>query len=184
MPAARSLILAVPALVAAHAAAQSVLYGVASNGDFVRIDKATGVGTLIGNSGVGANGAAADSHGRVFSGGGNADQIIRIDPATGAGSVFLTTTGRPGGYGIRGMAFDPSDRLYVVLSQADTSAIDTLATIDMASGAYTVIGPTARTDIQALACSPAGVLYAIGVNFNGRLYTLDATTGAATTIGG
>jgi hypothetical protein len=169
---------------AARAGAQTALYGVASNGDLIRLDKATGAGTLIGNSGVGANGAAADSTGRVLSGGGNADQIIQIDPATGAGSLFLTTTGRPFGYGIRGMAIDASDHLYVVLSQADTTAIDTLATIDMTTGVYTVIGPTGRSDIQALAFSPSGSLYALGVNLGGRLYQLDPATGAATIIGG
>jgi hypothetical protein len=166
------------------ASAQAVLYGVGANGDLIRIDPATGAGTLIGNSGVGANGATEDNAGHILSGGGNADQIISIDPATGAGSVFLNTTGRPLGYGIRGMAVTPANVLYVVMSQADTTAIDTLATIDLVSGAYTVIGPTGRTDIQALASSPAGVLYAVGTNLGGRLYQIDATTGAAAVVGG
>ncbi len=174
----------IPALLAAAAQAQTTLYGISASGDLIRIDKATGAGTVIGNSGVGANGAAADSTGRILSGGGNADQIIQIDPATGAGSLYLTTIGRPFGYGIRGMAFDSTDHLYVVLSQADISAIDTLATIDTTTGAYTVIGPTGRTDIQGLAFSPSGTLYGVGVNFGGRLYTLSTVSGAATTIGG
>src|ERR1051325_2651671 len=104
------LLLLFPVLIGAPVLGQTVLYCVAFNGDLIRIDKATGAGTLIGNSGVGANGAAADPQGRILSGGGNADQIIQLDPATGAGTVFLTTTGRPFGYGIRGMAFDPSGR--------------------------------------------------------------------------
>jgi streptogramin lyase len=162
---------------------QATLYAVGANGDLIRLDPATGAGTLIGNSGVGCNGATADNAGHILTGGGNADQIIAIDPATGAGSVFLNTTGRPFGYGIRGMAVTPSNVLYVALSQADTTVIDTLATIDLVTGAYTVIGPTGRTDIQALASSPSGVLYAIGVNLGGRLYQLDPTTGFASVVG-
>jgi hypothetical protein len=178
------LVCAPVVLFALHASAQSTLYGVSSAGDLVRIDKATGAGTLVGNSGVGANASAADSTGRIFSGGGNADQIIQIDPVTGAGAVFLTTTGRPGGYGIRGMAFDPSDHLYVALSQADTTAIDTLATIDMTTGMYTVIGPLGRSDIQELAFSPSGTLYALGIYSGGQLCQVDTLTGLATVIGG
>ena len=164
--------------------ARAQLYGVTGAGDLLRIDTATGAGTMIGNSGVSANGAAADNAGRILSGGGNPDQIIVIDPVTGAGSVFLTTTGRPTSFFIRGMAVSASGVLYVVLSQIDTGAIDTLATIDMITGAYTVIGPTGRPDLQALAFSPGGGLYAIGINSGGRLYRLDPATGAATLIGG
>jgi len=86
----------------------------------------------------------------------------------------------PRGY-IRGMAVSGSV-LYVTLSQASTSTVDTLARIDMTTGVYTVIGPTGRTDIQGLAISPTGVLYAAGIS--GGLYTLDSSTGAATVIGG
>ena len=172
------------ALLSAPTLAQTPLYGISASGDLVRIDKSTGAATLIGNSGVGANGAAADSQGRIFSGGGNADQIIRIDPATGAGTVFLNTVGRPGGFGIRGMAFDSSDHLYVVLSQASTTTVDTLATIDMTTGIYSVIGPTGRSDIQGLAFSPSGTLYALGISLGGQLCTLNTSTGSSVTIGG
>ena len=170
--------LAVPAL------AQPVLLGVTAGGDVYRIDALSGGATLVGSSGVGANAAASDASGRLFTGGGNADQIIEIDPATGAGSVWLTTTGRPAGYGIRGMAFDGAGGLFVILSQADTQAIDTLARIDLASGAYTVIGPTGRTDIQDLAIGPSGALYGVGILGGGELYQINTGTGVATVIGG
>jgi streptogramin lyase len=174
----------VVAAIGAPAIAQSVLYGVSSGGDLIRIDPGTGAGTLIGNCGFGSNDACADNAGHILSGGGPADQIIAIDPATGAGSVFLNTTGRPFGYGIRGMTVTPSNVLYVVLSAADVSVIDTLARIDISSGVYTVIGPTGRTDLQALASSPTGDLYALGINLSGQLFRLDPTTGAATLVGG
>jgi hypothetical protein len=172
---------------ALSAAAQTALYGVAASGDLVRIDTASGAGVLIASSGFGCNAAAADSQGRILIGGGagaQADQIITIDPATGQGSVFLNTVGRPIGYGIRGMAVGAGTDLWVVLSMADVGAIDTLARINLSTGVYTVVGPTGRTDLQALAISPAGVLYALGVNLGGVLCTLNPTTGAATLIGG
>jgi hypothetical protein len=165
-------------------AARAQLFGVTSGGDLVLIDRTTGVGTVIGNSGFGANDACVDHAGHILSGGGNPDQIIAIDPTTGAGSIFLNTTGRPTGYFIRGMSVSPDNVLYVALSQIDTTTIDRLASIDMTTGAYTVIGPTGRTDIQALAFSPSGTLYAIGINNGGTLLQLDPTTGAATVIGG
>src|SRR5678815_1579631 len=169
---------------AASVHAQSQLYGVTFGGTLIHIDKLTGAGELVGNSGLTCNAAAADPAGHILIGGGSgaaADQIIALDPLTGAGSVFLNTTGRPVGYGIRGMAVSGSV-LYVTLSQASTSTVDTLARIDMTTGVYTVIGPTGRTDIQGLAISPTGVLYAAGIS--GGLYTLDSSTGAATVIGG
>jgi hypothetical protein len=164
--------------------ASAQLYGVTSGGDLVSIDTTTGVGTVIGNSGFGANDACTDNAGHILSGGGNPDQIIAINPATAAGSVFLNTTGRPANYFIRGMTVSASNVMYVALSQIDTTTIDRLASIDMTTGAYTVIGPTGRTDIQALAFSPSGTLYAIGINNGGTLLQLDPTTGAATVIGG
>jgi hypothetical protein len=165
----------------AQAAAQSTMYGITGGGDLVLIDRATGAGSFIGPIGFGAaNAGAADSQGRIFTHNSSSDQLILVDPVTGAGSVYLNLTGRPVGYGIRGMAFDAQDQLYVALSQASTSVIDPLATIDMTTGAYTVVGQTARTDIQGLAFSPSGELYASGAG--GNLYLLNVVTAAATTI--
>lgn len=181
----RHALLSASAFLTAHASAQ--LFGITAAGTVVRIDTATGAGTVIGASGVDCNAATGDSLGRILVGGGAsaaADQIWSIDPATGAGSVLLNTTGRPAGYGIRGMAMGPANALYVVLSQSSTSAIDTLASINMTTGVYTVIGPTNRADIQSLAFSPSGTLYAVGIIAGGSLYQLSTTTGAATTIGG
>ena len=168
---------------AAPVGAQTVLYGIDATGSLVRIDKATGAGTIVGPIGIaGGNAAAADSHGRIFTHSSASDMLVQVDPATGAGTVFLSLTGRPIGYGIRGMAFDGQDRLFVAMSRAETTTIDLLATIDMTTGAYTSVGPTGRTDIQGLAFSPTGVLYAAGIF--GGLYSLDTATGAGTVIGG
>ena len=180
----RSLISA-SALVTAHASAQ--LYGITAGGTVVQIDISTGAGTVIGASGFECNAATADSQGRILIGGGSgaaADQIIAIDPATATGSVLLSTVGRPSGYSIRGMAMSPASVLFVVLSPGSTTVVDTLATIDTTTGVYSIIGPTNRTDIQALAFNPSGHLYAIGILAGGSLYRLDTSTCTATIIGG
>jgi len=181
----RFTILAASAFFTAQAAAQ--LYGITATGTIVLIDPASGAGTVIGASGFDCNAATADLKGRILLGGGAgaaADQIIVVNPATGAGSVLLNTVGRPSGYGIRGMAMSPSGTLYVALSPASTTVTDILASIDMSTGAYTVIGPTNRTDIQSIECGPTGILYAIGITAGGSIYQLDTATGAATAIGG
>jgi hypothetical protein len=178
-----ALLCTVLSAISGQASAQTQLYGITASGNLVRIDKATGAGVIVGPIGFGAgNAASGDPQGRIFTHSSASDQLILVDPATGAGSLFLTLTGRPGGYGIRGMAFSPQGDLFVALSQSTTSIIDTLAKIDLTTGAYTVVGPTGRTDIQGLAFSPSGTLYTAGIA--GGLYTLDPSTGAATVIGG
>src|SRR5262245_10003394 len=137
---ARAMLAAIPIMCAAQASAQSTLYGIQANGDLVRIDKATGAGEIVGSSGFGCNAAAADAAGHILIGAGSAvqaDQIIALDPATGAGSVFLNIVGRPFGFGIRGMAIHPSGVMYVVLSSADTTVIDRFGSIDMTTGVFT-----------------------------------------------
>jgi hypothetical protein len=65
-----------------------------------------------------------------------------------------------------------------------------LATLDLRTGAATLIGSrlAQEFDMMAMACSPDGILYAIGeldstnANFN-SLYTVDRKTGAATRVG-
>jgi hypothetical protein len=167
----------------ATAVAQSGLYAIDYSGNLIHLNTTTGAGTLVGATGFAAtNSAAADSLGRIFTVGGNPDQLILVNAATAASTVFLNLASRPFGYGVRGLAFDPQDHLYAVLSQADVTTPDLLATIDMNTGAYTVVGSTGRPDIQGLACNAAGVLYAVGVNSG--LYTLDSSTGAASLIGG
>src|SRR5204863_5897782 len=66
--------------------------------------------------------------------------------------------------------------------QASTTTVDTLATIDMTTGAYTVVGPTGRTDLQGLASNAAGDLHAAGISVG--LVRIDTATGFGTIIGG
>ncbi|MEG1560181.1 MAG: Ig-like domain-containing protein [Clostridia bacterium] len=74
------------------------------------------------------------------------------------------------------MAFDISSG--VMYGVNDKS----LYTIDLASGDYTEVGMSGTPkDFFTLACSDAGILYA--VDLDGSLYTLDKATGAGTLIG-
>src|SRR5262245_10616045 len=97
----------VVALIAAAAHAQTTLYALDTSGNLITLDKATGAGTVVGNTGFpGINAAASDSLGRIFTISSGSSQLVLVDAVTGAGSVFLNLTGRPAGYGVRGMAFD------------------------------------------------------------------------------
>lgn len=171
-----------PMFGASPANAGTILYGIVVGGDVIHIDKATGTGTLIGNSGFEANAAASDSQGRIFTAGGSgldADRLVLIDPITGSGSVFLDLTNRPGG--VRGMAFDSQDNLFVVVDGADASDEDLLATID-AAGVFSVIGGMSLSGVQGLAFDPDDNLFCVDVTQG--LCAVDVLTGAATVIGG
>jgi hypothetical protein len=182
----------IPLLLAAQAAGQvTILYGVRGNGDIIWIHPSTGAGTLVGSSGVACEAAAAYvvTWGRgerteylLVAGGPGplADQITAIGP--GGPWWSLTTTGRPAGYTVRGLAVEPY-WAFVVLSTDQPTDIDILARIDLSTGVYTNIGPTGRTDIEALAGS-TGALYGLGRNDGGSLYMLDTATGQATRVGG
>src|SRR5262245_39490092 len=62
------ILIALPALLAAHAGAQPLLFGVNANGDLYRLDPLTGAGTFIGSSGFDCNAATADRSRRILTG--------------------------------------------------------------------------------------------------------------------
>jgi hypothetical protein len=186
---------------AGQAAGQTVLYGVRPSGDLLRVDTTTGAGAVMGRSGVACAAAAAmiDDEPRapalfdaMLLGGGpaaQADQLTAINRWSGAVARTLQTTGRPVGYTIRAMAVPQSAHgligpLSVLLGDGTSTTIELLATIDVWSGVYTVIGPTGRTDLQSLAWNSSGALYALGTDGGGSLCRVDPSTGAATLIGG
>lgn len=175
-------------LLSASTSLAQELLGIEQSGNVIRIDKTTGTGTLIGFSGfVATNSAASDSSGRMFTIigiPGGLGQLIEIDPATGAGSVALEFPGCPSsvGVGVRGMAFDSSDTLFVVLDVGDFSDPDVLATIDTTTGACSEIGAMGLTGVQALAFDSADNLFCLDVFVPKGLCSVDKTTGIATKI--
>lgn len=101
------------------------------------------------------------------------DTLVEIDPATGA-STPLTTLSRR----LIGLAYDP---LNDVLYGADA---DELYTVNVLTGATTLIGPTGLSNISGLAFDTStGQLY--GTDFlNNQLFLINTTTGDATGLGG
>lgn len=166
------------------------LLGIEVSGNVIRIDKTTGAGALVGFSGfVGTNSAASDSSGRMFTIigiPGGLGQLIEIDPTTGAGSVALEFPGCPSsvGVGVRGMAFDSRDTLFVALDVGAFSDPDVLATIDTTTGACSEIGAMGLTGVQGLAFDAADNLFCVNVSFPAGLCSVDVTTGVATQIVG
>src|SRR5690606_31672337 len=95
---------------AATASAQPTLYAVDFPGRLVTVDTTTGAATLVGATGFDRlNAAAADSSGTIYASRGrnagvmgDSNQLIRIDPNTGIGTLVAS-------YGtendLRGLAF-------------------------------------------------------------------------------
>jgi hypothetical protein len=77
-----------------------------------------------------------------------------------------------------------SSALYVLLAPAPGAGDELLATVDLQTAAYVILGPTGRADLESLAWSPSGALYALGTGNGGTLCTINTSTGAATAIGG
>ena len=70
-------------LVAAAAHAQTTLYALDTAGNLIALDKTTGAGTVVGNSGFpGINSAASDSQGRIFTINSGSSQLILLNSAT------------------------------------------------------------------------------------------------------
>lgn len=155
--------------------------GFIDGGNLLTIDLATGVGTLLGPSGLDAvPGLAINSEGEIFGTEGDTGDLYRIDAAAGE-AHFVAATGI--NY-LDGIAFDENDVLYGVAWDPPDY---TLLTIDTETGAVTPIGPTGDI-MTGLAFDPAdGQLYgSVGgfdpVNPDG-IYRIDKTTGAATLLG-
>jgi hypothetical protein len=170
-------------LSAGLASAQIELYAVDFPGNLYRINQVTAGSSLVGFTGFDRlNGAAADASGMIYASrfrntANTADQnqLIRIDPATGLGTLVA---GYGTGNDLRALAFRDG-----VLYAIREGSIDDLVTIDTTSGAVTLVGPTGRSDIQGLTADQNGQLYGVGVTgAGGTLLSIDRTTGAATVI--
>jgi len=107
---------------------------------------------------------------------GGGDDLYVTDTTT-----LASTLVGPFGYpGVLGVSFSPSGQLYAMIK---TFGPSTLATVNIATGAATPVGPsTGISDLMGLQFAPDGTLYAASWNTN-SLYTLNASTGAATLIG-
>jgi hypothetical protein len=111
-----------------------------------------------------------------YSTGNYGNSLYTIDSDTGAGAYIGDF-----GYGATyALAFDKHNTLFSIVDDYNSS---TLATINTATGAATLIGDgTYIPELMAMAFGPNGTLYAASWGTN-DLYSIDTHTGAATDIG-
>ena len=153
----------------AYDASAGILYAVA-NGELVKIDIHTGLGSVVGPTVVTAGLAYNASSGVLY--GSDGAGLYSINTTT-------ATTTAIGGFGaytsVEGLAYDGA-----VLYGTDTAA-NVLLTIDKNTGNATAIGGLGITGLAGLAYA-ANTLYAVSAAQD-RLYAVNTATGVATAVG-
>jgi outer membrane protein assembly factor BamB len=110
------------------------------------------------------------------------DRLITIDMTTGAGTAVSTNPFLPGGSNTAEMTFDEDGDLFALGRIGDMTGVDTLFSVDETTGVASTIGSLGIPLLSGLAFDPiSGGLF--GTTFNGDLYSVNATTGAATFLG-
>lgn len=105
-----------------------------------------------------------------------ANTLGTIDPSDGTYTVIGSF-----GVGINALAYDNSTNTMYGAGY-DGTTYSLLYTINLATGAATLIGTAEAGVIIGLACNTSGTLYAADIVDN-NLYSIDKTTGAATVVG-
>ena len=167
--------------IAASARAQLDLYGFDFAGNFHRINQNTGAATLVAHTGfTRLNAGAADPRHTMFSfhlrDPGNAADTNKLILVQGGAGWLRADYGAAND--LRALAYAPGDRLLGIRD----GPVDELVSINVNTGAVSLIGPTGQSDIEGLTATSFGELYAVGTTPPGRLYRVDAGTGAAALI--
>ncbi|MEO0426716.1 MAG: hypothetical protein AAF160_04650 [Pseudomonadota bacterium] len=131
--------------------------------DLFTFDTDTGATALVGDIGFAVSGLAASPSGELF-GITTANQLISIDPSSGAGTVVGTSsvTSSP-----EGLAFAPDGTLFA-------SGGSSLFTIDPLTGASTLLGTISLADIDGLTVTQGPVTTAAGTFGAGTLLAADS----------
>ncbi len=167
------------ALVSMVVSADPIAYS-ADGSNLVEIDIATGASTVIGPLGINEDteALAVDPTTDILYLATDSDSLYTIDTGTGAATLVgpLGVT-----YTNGGLSFDPSGTGYLVTSNG-------LFVLDKATGAATLIasdyGNVAVTSGLSSAAFVGSTLYAGPDNGSAsNLYSVDVTTGVATTVG-
>ncbi len=159
------------------------------NGNLWKLDRHTGVGTLVGPFSVGAlvymTGIEVDDTGHLYGFGYdtgiNSYCLYSVDRNTGLATVIAATPF----LALGALAFVPATQTMYVTDTGN----DELWTIDRSTGAVALVGPlipvpSSFVQIGAgLAYDPAHGMYAMDNYYLGRLFTIDLATGAATLVG-
>ncbi|TAE53121.1 MAG: hypothetical protein EAZ89_07735, partial [Bacteroidetes bacterium] len=121
-----------------------------------------------------------DAFGVIFALDATNSQLVAIDTATGATTVIGATISQPN-HTWTGLGYDPVSASMYGVSTSGTAA--TLYTIDLGTGAATVVAPISGSNIPIwLAIDTAGLAYVMDIGTD-ALYSLSLNTGAATLIG-
>ena len=163
--------------------AGQMLYGITFFGNqLIAVDPTTGAGTLVGplNATVSGYGIAA-RYGRLYTFNPNTDQIVEIDPATGAlgNSINIGVTNMAG----EGDLAFRSDGVGFLASSLHTngSVANDFYTFDVIAGTSQRIGTTGGP-IDALAFDSNNTLYALGQDGT-NLSTVDQSDGTMNVVG-
>jgi hypothetical protein len=197
-----ALMLAVSVVRPVAAAGQTDLYGGIGRGSplnpgaVITINQDTGAGTLVGHpdSVPGLTGLVFDISGTLYGttisgmlGTGRFSTLVRIDPSTGAQigpAVTITAGDHP--ISITDLALQPGTNTLYGTSLSEDDFINSIYTIEPATGVATLIGRTGVIG-TTLAFGPDGTLYQNSAIFDdagfvaGYLNTLDPDTGAVLT---
>jgi Ca2+-binding RTX toxin-like protein len=168
------------------------LYGVtgaqdqSNPGSLIKINKATGKGTLVGDELSGTQHGAADitftSDGTLYGWSEESDELVRINLSSGAASVVgpsgLNTEGS-------GISASPNDTLFLA-PEADNGDLFTVDRNDGGATSVTTLDGTLGRNINALAFDRAGRLLGsrlAGSSGERDLIRIDTASGQVTSLG-
>jgi hypothetical protein len=160
----------------------ATIFGIDFAGQVIGINTSTGVGTLIGASGVSATSSLASNNSGVFytvDAVGSA-RLDTINPGSGLATTGPFVTGLGAFTFLNGLAFSSSGVLYADAETTSGPLTTNLFTIDTTTGVATSIGVITVGAITDLAFGPSGTLYAWDVA--GGLRTVNTSTGAGTLV--
>ncbi len=162
-----------------------VSWYVAPSSPLTAINPNNGAASIIGPTGFNyLNSLARDKAGYLYSV--CVNQLIRINPATGAGTVVATLNfnlNPPQDLDIRGLAFSPGGVLFAIQSKYDPAVWRLryfLYRVNVATGVGTLVGSTGLEALLSLTFSSGGTLY--GWDGTAGLVTINTATGVATDV--
>jgi hypothetical protein len=161
-------------------ASAATLYGAFSPngpGELITIDTASGAPTVVGATSSAIDGLAFAPDGTLYAADNTANQLVTLDPATGAVASVIGPYGVP--ITVEGLSVRPSDSVLFGIDVINNA----LVTLSTATGTVTTIGSLGVAGMAGLAFNLDGsVLYAAAFD-TGCLYTVNQSAGATTQVG-
>ncbi|HEY3826663.1 MAG TPA: hypothetical protein VGL82_19015 [Bryobacteraceae bacterium] len=173
-------------------AGASTLYGTDYNpgsvSSFYSVNTSTGVITRVGSTNVTNLGdLTSDQISTIWSVQITTDDLVTINPITGAGTLgpTMTGTGLSSSAPIASLAWDPATGvLYGSTSVGYGATADTLYSINPTTGAATLIGKIGFADVYSLGFTQDGTLWGVETyDPSGTLIDINTATGAGTSVG-